>query len=651
MSRFLRIWLCFALTLATFSFIAAPQAAHAAVGDVDTSVTLNGSTQYAWVADDNSLDVANALTVEAWVKPTSISTCGSSDTCIILNKENSYELAIYNGTYQHAILGTSTGAWVFQDTGVKAVINEWHHVAITRALNTYTTKFYLDGVLAATDSNGDGAGTSTISNSIYPFTIGARSSNGVTFTSKFTGQIDEVKVWGVERSATNVVSDMSNWGPTNTSGLQLYYDFNDVSGSPDTVVNRVSGATSASTLSLGNSPTVSDVKTTDTTTAPGYTILKFTRSYLNANGGWKVPSGVSSISTVLVGGGGGGGMRAGGGGGAGGYVQDSNLAVTQNSFEAITVGQGGPLSGSNAVAANYQGVSGQSSILGSHYTAIGGGGGGGATGTDDTYRSAKSGGSGGGASGSQFVANVTAAVGTSTQSSYGGNGFGNSGGNGSDVGGWPAGGGGGAGSAGGIGTGSTAGKGGSGKLDPILGLCLATGGGGGINTGGTPGAGGDCGGISNPNGDTGTAGFATPPPPLANSGSGGGGAGWNSGGGTDINGGSGASGVIIIKYKNLFGTSVTISVNPKKTTKSAGATPITATTTSTGTVTFYANYRVINGCLNVAASGTTATCNWRPITQGQVTLSATYTSNDPLYSGTAAATSFVTSVGKRTTAR
>ena len=617
MKRMGRFGLCFALILATFSLIAAPQAAHAAVGDVDTSVTLNGSTQYAWVADDNSLDVANALTVEAWVKPTSISTCGS-DTCIILNKESSYELAIYNGTYQHAILGTSTGTWFFQDTGVKAIINEWHHVAITRALNTYTTKFYLDGVLAATDSSGDGAGTSTISNSIYPFTIGARSSDGLTFTSKFTGQIDEVKVWGVERSATNVVSDMSNWGPTNTSGLQLYYDFNDISGSP--VVNRVSGATSASTLSLGNSPTVSDVKTTDTTTAPGYTILKFTRSYLNANGGWKVPSGVSSISTVLVGGGGGGGMRAGGGGGAGGYVQDSNLAVTQNSFEAITVGQGGPLSGSNAVAANYQGVSGQSSILGSHYTAIGGGGGGGATGTDDTYRSAKSGGSGGGA-------------------------------NGSDVGGWPAGGGGGAGSAGGIGTGSTAGKGGSGKLDPILGLCLATGGGGGINTGGTPGAGGDCGGISNPNGDTGTAGFATPPPPLANSGSGGGGAGWNSGGGTDINGGSGASGVIIIKYKNLFGTSVTISVNPKKTTKSAGATPITATTTSTGTVTFYANGRIINGCKNVVVSGTTATCNWRPMTQGSVTLSASYTSNDSLYSGTVSAAAITTSVSKRTTAR
>jgi len=59
----------------------------------------------------------------------------------------------------------------------------------------------------------------------------------------------------------------------------------------------------------------------------------------------------------------------------------------------------------------------------------------------------------------------------------------------------------------------------------------------------------------------------------------------------------------------------------------------------------------INGCNNVTVSGTTATCNWRPMTHGQVTLNATYASNDPVYSGSAAAPAYVTTVGKRTTAR
>ncbi len=641
MSRFLRIGLCFALTLATFSLIAAPQAAHAAVGDVDTSVTLNGSTQYAWVADDNSLDVANALTVEAWVKPTSISTCGSSDTCIILNKESSYELAIYNGTYQHAILGTSTGTWAFQDTGVKAIINEWHHVAITRALNTYTTKFYLDGVLAATDSSGDGAGTSTISNSIYPFTIGARSSNGVTFTSKFTGQIDEVKVWGVERSATNVVSDMSNWGPTNTSGLQLYYDFNDISGSPGTVVNRVSGATSASTLSLGNSPTVSDVKTTDTTTAPGYTILKFPRSYITANGGWKVPTNTSSLKIGVIGGGGGGsggGWNSGvcdvggGGGGGGGDVQESTVNVNPNNSYPIQVGQGG--NGGTTPVSSGKGTAGINGGNSSAFSISANGGYGAA------QASTACGSAPGGTAGNGNVGGTEWTATTSQSSRFEGTG----------------GGGGGVGSAGGNSGGSNtstpasnyAGNGGTGaSLTFLSGSYFGAGGGGGASLwhgGGMQGSGGSS--IGGNGSSTGVLAGAA----VVNTGSGGGG-GASGGGGAGAGGGSGSAGMVIIKYKNYFGSSISISVNPKKTTKSSAATPITATTTSTGTVTFYANGRVINGCLNVAVSGTTATCNWRPITQGQVTLSATYTSNDPLYSGTAAATSFVTSVGKRTSAR
>ena len=590
MKRMGRFGLCFALILATFSLIAAPQAAHAAVGDVDTSVTLNGSTQYAWVADDNSLDVANALTVEAWVKPTSISTCGSSDTCIILNKESSYELAIYNGTYQHAILGTSTGTWAFQDTGVKAIINEWHHVAITRALNTYTTKFYLDGVLAATDSSGDGAGTSTISNSIYPFTIGARSSNGVTFTSKFTGQIDEVKVWGVERSATNVVSDMSNWGPTNTSGLQLYYDFNDISGSPDTVVNRVSGATSASTLSLGNSPTVSDVKTTDTTTAPGYTILKFTRSYLNANGGWMPPANVNNVDYLVVGGGGGAGWNSGGGGSGGGV--DSGTSFTVTGSQTVVVGSGGAASTS---------------------VSINGGSGGGST-FENVNVSGGNGGRG----------TPTFAGGASVQGS-------------------------GKGGAGSTSSTTPGQSGDTGTVSSITGIqtYYAGGGGGGgwqlLTKGGAGGAGGGGdGGGTNP----GTGTFAGASGTVNT----GGGGGANSSGSSSVVG-FGGSGIVIIRYKNYFGTSVSISVNPKKSTKSATATPITATTTSTGTVTFYANGRIINGCKNVVVSGTTATCNWRPMTQGSVTLSASYTSNDSLYSGTVSSAAITTSVSKRTTAR
>ena len=93
-------------------------------------------------------------------------------------------------------------------------------------------------------------------------------------------------------------------------------------------------------------------------------------------------------------------------------------------------------------------------------------------------------------------------------------------------------------------------------------------------------------------------------------------------------GGTGGSGVVLIRTPNYFAVSLTSSGTLQKTTKNLNATTLTATTTSTGTVTFYANGRVINGCKNVAVSGTTATCLWPPLTHGQQSISATYTSTD-----------------------
>jgi Concanavalin A-like lectin/glucanases superfamily len=631
MSKMGKLGLIAALIFSTFVSISAPQVAHAATADTDQALKLSASTyDYAQTPSGNGIYPyvgSNPMTLEAWAN--SSDACNSSGA-IVAGFETAYAIWCTSGYWYSSFY---TSSWQNSQTNYAVVANSWTHLALTRDASG-NWNFYINGTLQT-------SGTISPAGPQGSLFVGA-----LPGRQYWNGQIDEVKYWNVARSQSQIRQDMKTFGSGGDSGLQLYYNFNDVVGSgPKTTANLGSMANEdLASYTSGGNPTYPDVKIIDTTTASGYTILKFPRTYINSNGGWKVPSSVSSISSVIVGGGGGGGMRAGGGGGAGGYVQDSNVAVVPNAIESITVGQGASLS-----LTNNQGLIGQDSIFGNHYTANGGGGGGGAGGGDDTMRAGSSGGSGGGASGHYNIAYQSAAVGTSTQISYPGNSFGNIGGTGVNSGQWPAGGGGGAGGAGGGGSGTSGGKGGLGKLDPILGLCLATGGGAGIYAGYTGGAGGDCGGTANPNGNSGTSGSTTPVPPLPNSGAGGGGAGWSSG--SDVNGGAGASGVIIIKYKNYFGTSISLSVNPKKTTKSSASTPITATTTSTGTVTFYANGRVINGCNGVVVSGTTATCNWRPITQGQVTLTATYTSNDPVYSGSAAAPAYVTTVGKRTTAR
>jgi hypothetical protein len=78
--------------------------------------------------------------------------------------------------------------------------------------------------------------------------------------------------------------------------------------------------------------------------------------------------------------------------------------------------------------------------------------------------------------------------------------------------------------------------------------------------------------------------------------------------------------------------------------KKSTAKTITARTAGAGYVTFYANGRPINRCVNLATVGNVATCSWKPITQGQNTVTAKFTS-----SGYSSATSLNQTVtaGKR----
>jgi len=244
-----------------------------------------------------------------------------------------------------------------------------------------------------------------------------------------------------------------------------------------------------------------------------------------------VYSGPSTVEYLVVAGGGGGGNRvysaAGGGGGAGGYRTASGFSVASGSPITVTVGAGGASQ-----------VSGNDSVF-STISSAGGGKGGFYTGGGTSNASA--GGSGGGGNGSNTGDNVAGAGNTPStspsQGSNGGNGF-----NSSD---FSAGGGGGASNVGSAGTINTGGSGGGGTASSISGssVTYAGGGGGGrgsnnVGSAGTGGSGGGGNGGSQSSGSNATT----------NTGGGGGGA---AGGGTYV-GGSGGSGIVIIRYADSF---------------------------------------------------------------------------------------------------
>ena len=274
----------------------------------------------------------------------------------------------------------------------------------------------------------------------------------------------------------------------------------------------------------------------DTTSVSGYTMHVFTTT---GDSTLDCSNSVAGFVDILVvaGGGGGGGIIA-GGGGAGGLLYSENYSVSPNSY-TITVGAGG-IGGNGYNSSTQGGNVGGSSIfdvsgLSSTITAIGGGGGShyGA----NTSSSDRDGGSGGGGG------NALAGLGTLGQ--------GHNGGYKEESAGERQGGGGGAGSAGDDGTVAGSGNGGDG-VDYSSAFSsnygdsgwFASGGGGGIRSGngtvGTASAGG---------GGDGTNSSTKAGDGQANTGGGGGGAGYTSGN-TNILGGNGGSGIVIVRYSS-----------------------------------------------------------------------------------------------------
>ena len=623
MKRLARFLLSAVLVAPLLVWVSAPSAT-AAVGDADTSITFNGTNTTFQIADTPSLDISNAITMQAWVKPTGT---GSSSYHMVMNKESAYELWITEGYWNYALNGT--GGWYGVNTGVAAINDQWQHVAAVRAANTNAVQFYYNGKLVFTGS-ADGVGTGNITNTNLPFQVGSRSSSvGTGFSTYFKGEIDELRLYNVARTAAEIATDMSSYGPFNTTGLVLYYDFNDYSTS---LANRSTSASAGpATLTAYGTVATSAIETTVIT--GNRKVIKFPRTYLSANG-WKVPLGVRNLWALVIAGGGGGGSDEGGGGGAGGFVENTNFAVTPLAAISVVVGGGGAGALDAADATALAGNSGTNSNFGS-ISAVGGGGGGSGLNTNNlATRNGQSGGSGGGGGGEAGYTAGSAGIGTDGQGFSGGAGRPGATARG--------GGGGGAGEVGNTDGNSAGGDGLTSTIeDGATAIYYAGGGSGG---GGNTVAGAVVGGL----GGGGSGGGSATTPTDATPNTGGGGGGGSNSGYRNYAGYAGASGIIILVFTAFSGEAAAISEAKFRTTKQ-----IVITILSAGKATFLANNKRIPGCIKVptvSSSSITATCNWKPSFRGPVKVSAIFTPNSsPSVTSTIDVGSVT--VGKRTGTR
>ena len=168
--------------------------------------------------EDLNLDT---FTVEAWVKPTSplnyltILTKGHGGTFDTTN----YILIIQSSKLRLFVAGN----WYFSEALLSE--NIWYHVAASFDNSSNEIKFYLNGIHSGT-ATADGTPYLSDSNVLF---IG-KQGYGCSNCNKYEGEIDELRIWNIVRSETQIKNSMYNVIHETENGLRAYYRFETGSG-------------------------------------------------------------------------------------------------------------------------------------------------------------------------------------------------------------------------------------------------------------------------------------------------------------------------------------------------------------------------------------------------------------------------------------
>jgi hypothetical protein len=177
-------------------------------------MSFDGTDDYAVATQTLSL---SSHSVEAWIKTSASSWNGIVSTGDSSGKWSQMDL---NSSGVLAVQLINSGGEEKSYTGTTVINNDaWHHVAYTYDGPGDTLNLYVDGGLELTSVSVNQALTGfTITDNIN---IGVDSSG----TNFFTGKIDEVRIWGVERSGAEIVGSKDNKIIESTPGLSAYYRF------------------------------------------------------------------------------------------------------------------------------------------------------------------------------------------------------------------------------------------------------------------------------------------------------------------------------------------------------------------------------------------------------------------------------------------
>ncbi len=170
--------------------------------DYNDNLVFNGTTDYCSHYNiGQPFNTATAITLECWIKRDTTNQSPSAQN--IVNKSGSttrYNYALFLFNTGQVVFAINNGTYNLQ-TSALVTNAQWTHVAGTYNSTTGSAVIYVNGSLAAsTTFSGNPLIDNNTNDSLYFGGIGATSYSG----NKFRGQLDEIRIWRVVRTAQQI---------------------------------------------------------------------------------------------------------------------------------------------------------------------------------------------------------------------------------------------------------------------------------------------------------------------------------------------------------------------------------------------------------------------------------------------------------------
>ncbi|HJQ25162.1 MAG TPA: C25 family cysteine peptidase, partial [Blastocatellia bacterium] len=164
------------------------------------------------------------MTIEAWLKTTATSDNTQRNILSWIGypsgSTHTVEFYTYNGNVYY---GEWTGTWKGSG-GYFIGDGNWHHVAVVRnGTASNNISFYIDGVLKQIATVDFTVTTSELSLGCIDWNASTTNNNNDRF---FKGDIDELRIWNVARTAAEIQANMQSALSGSETGLLRLYNFN-----------------------------------------------------------------------------------------------------------------------------------------------------------------------------------------------------------------------------------------------------------------------------------------------------------------------------------------------------------------------------------------------------------------------------------------